>query len=472
MTFPTKTTTKRTHALSPPSINSLPTLPRQHRPALTLFGWGCGDTGQLGVGPMPEGSKDEWDKPKRNTLVEGMVKEGAFGTEGTGLVAIAAGGMHSLVVDENGTVWSFGINDEGALGRETTNVPNPLKPGEFVPSEDVEASPRPVQALVDEGFRAVKVAAGDNISAALDSEGGLRVWGSFRDSQGAVGFSTQSTRQFVPKLILISPRPPQSPEKFVSIAAGQDHLLALTACGNVYAFGNGEYGQLGRKVIARRKINGTVPEKVILGHRSRKAVVIGAGVHQSFAVDNEGVVWGWGLNTMGQIGVGRDSGSSPDAALVHTPMKVIGLSKEELGGAQIIEISGGDCFTLFLASDGKVYACGSSFDGRLGLAEMDKAFSNRQSEQFLPEPVLVTFPEPVPSSDPIIHLSSGSRNSLAITASGVMFSWGQHNQGGLGLGDCTEASTPTVVIRREGSWRAKAVACGGPHCLALLEKKT
>jgi regulator of chromosome condensation len=89
----------------------------------------------------------------------------------------------------------------------------------------------------------------------------------------------------------------------------------------------------------------------------------------------------------------------------------------------------------------------------------------------LPEPVLVTFPDPVPSTDPIVHISAGPRSSLAVTASGVMFAWGQHNEGGLGLGDNEEAPTPTVVVRRDGAWRAEHVACGGQHCLALLRKK-
>lgn len=239
----------------------------------------------------------------------------------------------------------------------------------------------------------------------------------------------------------------------------------------MYAFGNGEDGQLGRKIIRRRKINGTVPERVVLGGRSRKAVVIGAGWNQSFAVDDQGVLWGWGLNSMGQIGVGRDTDSPREAAVVQSPMRVLGLSKEELDGSEIIEISGGEHFTLFLASDGKVYVCGSTKDGRLGLADTDIAFRKRQFEDFLPEPALLEFPEPVPSTDPIVHISAGSRSSLAITASGVMFTWGQHNQGGLGLGDCTDAPTPTVVVRREGAWTAEAVASGGQHCLALLSKK-
>jgi len=61
----------------------------------------------------------------------------------------------------------FGINDEATLGRETEHVPDPLKPGEFLKSEDLEAKPFPVQALLDESFHAVKIAAGDSISAAI-----------------------------------------------------------------------------------------------------------------------------------------------------------------------------------------------------------------------------------------------------------------------------------------------------------------
>jgi hypothetical protein len=74
------------------------------------------------------------------------------------------------------------VNDEGALGRVTTNVPNPEKEGEFLDVDELTAVPHPVQTLLDEKFRAVKVAAGDNISAAISDAGELRVWGSFRVS--------------------------------------------------------------------------------------------------------------------------------------------------------------------------------------------------------------------------------------------------------------------------------------------------
>jgi hypothetical protein len=77
-------------------------------------------------------------------------------------------------------VWSCGTNDDAALGRVTSEVPDPDKPGEFLDVDTLTATPHPVQSLVDENFRAVRIAAGDSISAAISTNGDLRAWGHFR----------------------------------------------------------------------------------------------------------------------------------------------------------------------------------------------------------------------------------------------------------------------------------------------------
>lgn len=146
---------------------------------------------------MGDDELGELSKPKKNKWVEEGMEDGKFGSNGAGLESIAAGGLHTLFIDETGTVscgvvcfsvllftilqiWSCGVNDDAALGRITKNVPNPEKPNEFLDVDTLTATPHPVQSLVDEGFRAVKVIAGDSISAAISSAGDLRVWGHFR----------------------------------------------------------------------------------------------------------------------------------------------------------------------------------------------------------------------------------------------------------------------------------------------------
>ncbi len=84
------------------------------------------------------------------------------------------------------------MNDDAALGRITKDVPDPNNPGEFLNVDLLTTIPHPLQTLVDDGFRALKVAAGDSISAAIGTEGELRVWGSFRVSDIAICHSLPS----------------------------------------------------------------------------------------------------------------------------------------------------------------------------------------------------------------------------------------------------------------------------------------
>lgn len=66
-----------------------------------MFVWGAGNFGQFGMGPD---LLDEYSKPKKNAWVEKKIEEGAFGESNAGIAAIAAGGLHTLFVDGNGTV--------------------------------------------------------------------------------------------------------------------------------------------------------------------------------------------------------------------------------------------------------------------------------------------------------------------------------------------------------------------------------
>ncbi|KAF9058010.1 regulator of chromosome condensation 1/beta-lactamase-inhibitor protein II, partial [Panaeolus papilionaceus] len=426
------------HKQLKPYFNPLPTPPPRQRPGLIPFAWGAGNFGQFGMGPNVLG---EMPKPKRNTWAEEQMEKNAFGDDHAGIESVTCGGLHTIFIDEKGTIWTCGVNDDAALGRITKDIPDPNNPGSFLSVDDLTAVPHPLESLVAEGFRAVKAVAGDSICAAISDKGELRAWGSFRVNSGSLGFADGMEHQFIPVSILQLPSKPGDAEKVANIASGSNHVIVLTTHGNIYTWGAGEESQLGRRVLERRKIHGTVPEKMTLGNkRSRKAMTIGSGSMHSFAVDEDGDVWGWGLNSMGQLGTGWASQDDND---VLFPQLVRGLSKEELGGDQVVQIKGGSHHTLFLTAAGKIYACGRCEAGQLGLPEDHEAFKSSANKDFIPEAVLVPWPA---QDDPVASIAVGAHNNAVVTKGGALYAWGQGVQGELGLGDDEEeVRTPRVV---------------------------
>ena len=125
---------------------SIPTLPQKSGNLLVC---GQNDVGQLGLNP------DDVMEKTRPALV----------AEVTDIVDVKAGGMHSLCLTKSGEIWSFGCNDEGALGRNT---------------EEEGSETRPKK--IDLPGKAVKISAGDSHSACLLEDGRALAWGSFRVS--------------------------------------------------------------------------------------------------------------------------------------------------------------------------------------------------------------------------------------------------------------------------------------------------
>jgi regulator of chromosome condensation len=106
-------TSKKSRKLSPiheappapkqlkPYFNPLPVPPQKHRPGLLPFVWGTGNFGQFGMGPEVLG---EVSKPRRNTWIEERIEDGAFGEDNAGIESVACGGLHTIFLDEKGTV--------------------------------------------------------------------------------------------------------------------------------------------------------------------------------------------------------------------------------------------------------------------------------------------------------------------------------------------------------------------------------
>jgi len=104
----------------------------------------------------------------------------------------------------------------------------------------------------------------------------------------------------------------------------------------------------------------------------RNITLVSAGMYHSFAVNVNGTVWAWGLNTFHQAGLSPAKGG--DEEMVGVPAQVEALSPDKHDGSKVIQIEGGEHHSIFLFDNGEVWGCGRCDAHQLGLAEDHPAF--------------------------------------------------------------------------------------------------
>ncbi|KAG2487572.1 hypothetical protein HYH03_013851 [Edaphochlamys debaryana] len=197
---------------------------------------------------------------------------------GQDVVALAAGDHHSLALTKGGEVLSWGRGDHGALGH-----------GAVHGHVGVEMLPKKVRALA--GARIASIAAGPFSSGALDREGSAWGWG--YGNSGQLG-----TGRYANELQPVELR--ALPSGLRSLALGQLHSLAVLATGEVASFGMDSHGSLGAGQATLRTRQ-TVAPKIVPGLPPCRAVAV--GWHHSAAVAEDGRLFTWGAS--GAAGQGR-----------------------------------------------------------------------------------------------------------------------------------------------------------------------
>lgn len=146
------------------------------------------------------------------------------------------------------------------------------------------------------------IAAGGDFSMAVRVDGTatrLYTWG--RNNAGQLGHGDNTQRNRMAPI----PNFPPSGERIRTIAAGREHALALTESGKVYSWGRNNNGQLGSNNTTDR----WSPAQITHTIGSIKINGIVAGAYHSLAIDEEGRVYGWGLQSNGRVGNGSTSGN-------------------------------------------------------------------------------------------------------------------------------------------------------------------
>ena len=273
----------------------------------TVLAWGNNDNGQLG-----DGTNTDRSLPVQ---VIGL----------TGITAVAGADENfSLALRNDGTVWAWGENSYGQLGNGSSG----------------NGADRNVPVQVTGLTGAIAIAADYRHSLAVRNDGTVWAWGS--NDSGQLGDGTHTDRA--------TPVQVSGLAGVVAVAAGKYYCLALRNDGTVWAWGNNGYGQLGDGTTTNRDT--PVQVSGLSG-----VVAVAAGLYHSLALTSEGTVWAWGDNTYGNLGIGTSgySTSTDVAVAVSLPQ-----------GAVFHSIAGGGWHSLAIQDDGTLWIWGLNSFGQLG----------------------------------------------------------------------------------------------------------
>src|SRR5579863_4681663 len=190
------------------------------------------------------------------------------------------------------------------------------------------------------GVRVAQVRGGGTFTVALTYGDGVYAWGSNlsgRNGEGGQLGDGQTSDAHVPVHV-----PMPGGAKIASISTGCLHSLARTTSGEVLAWGNNKYGELGDGGTA----DSDVPVRVKLP-RNFKAVDIAAGCYHSLAVSADGEIFAWGSNQDGQLGDGQPNLVNPNPIEIFPQVPGTPIGK-------VTQLFGGCEHTLALTSKGAV----------------------------------------------------------------------------------------------------------------------
>ena len=410
----------------------------------TLWAWGNNGNGQLGLGdvtlrnsPVQVGTGTDWAstanghfhtlaiKTTGTLWAWGRNRYGALGTGltdytisptqlGTGWSYISAGFNQTLAIKSNGTLWSWGTNTtSGQLGLgDVTNRSSPVQVGTGTD-----------WAKVSSGFGTATL----GTSFAIKTTGTLWSWG-----LGTTGQLGHSVVFGPPPTNLSSPVQVGTETDWATVDNSASHTVAIKTGKSLWVWGSNVTGRLGLNVTVPSSFSSPMQLGVATDWES-----VSVGYTSTMAIRTGGTLWGWGLNTGGQLGLGN-------AVARSSPVQVG-------TGTDWASVSLGSTHTLAIKTTGTLWGWGSNTNGRLGQGNTTARSS----------------PVQVGTDTNWSKVSAGGTHTLAIKTTGTLWAWGTNSYHNSGLNDAFRSfhrSSP-VQVGTGTDWAS--VTTGNNHTIAV-----
>ena len=255
----------------------------QHSQVLMV--WGRNDRGQLGTGDTQHRlspTEPDWSK----TMYR-LSDSDAYVNQNTArpkFVMVACGEDSTVGVTDEGKLYSWGSNDYGQLGISDQTAEMLKTPAGIY----FRSVPYFISSL--RHVFVVAITSGTYHFAVLSDKGQVFLWGS--NSEGQLGMGDFSQRN-LPVPLTYFKTPVQQ------VQAGSYHTVFLDTFGRVYVCGLNSNGQLGIGQTAEAKT-----PAVVSSISSQHITNVASGHYHVFAIAEDGVLWAWGANSFGQLGLG------------------------------------------------------------------------------------------------------------------------------------------------------------------------
>ena len=306
----------------------------------------------------------------------------------SGIVAVQAGNWGGMAIDSQGNVWDWGSNGDGELGNGRATKTNWL--------DAVEAK-GPTHV--------VSIGEGNSFAAAVDSHGGLWVWGN--DNFGELCLNKRGRNVT---------RPVKVPGvDATAVSGGGYHLLVLLANGTVGTCGINQFGQLGDG-------NFRVSAKLVAVKNLTHVTAVSSGDLFSSALEADGSIWTWGYNPYGQLGNGTTKNEDvPQKVTLPAPASVV------YAGGDFPD----DGHMMALLSNGTTVAWGDNAWGQQGVGTTGGIYTTAH-------------PVKMPTGVTFTTVAAGGVDSYGIDQAGNLWAWGGRS-GELGNGLDSHVPLPEKV---------------------------
>uniref|UniRef100_A0A6B2L9K2 RCC1-like domain-containing protein n=1 Tax=Arcella intermedia TaxID=1963864 RepID=A0A6B2L9K2_9EUKA len=218
------------------------------------------------------------------------------------------------------------------------------------------------------------------------------------------------------------------------------HSIAITSKHQIYIWGYNDYGQLGRPINGETN---WIPTQITSFLGKNRIIDIGCGNYFSMALTNDGLLYSWGINGNGELGIGY-TGSTTQLG----PQRIVGMSK-------VRKFCCGGYHSLALTEEGELYGWGYNVYGQLGI----------ERQNAIPRPTKINHPFP----SKIEQISCGCFHSMVLLSDGSLYTWGQneYGQGGIANNTSSSKAIPKKVNGIPG--RIIQIKCGKFHSMVITD---